>query len=236
MKSIYCFLSALLLFFASCTTEEIGNSRDVNPATIYSAYKIVYTEGEPSASCTAQFRFGGENGTTLILNDTSRIQLDGETIKPDSSQYRGAFYETYKDLPAFTGDHSFTFRDIHGKQYTENFSFHPVSLAQPLPLILEAGDFVLNFTGTEAGDSISVSASDSSKSTFDNEQSSIVANGRVLVGSSLFDSLTYGPVKFTIYVRRKKRIIHCPEEGGVFIQEFILKEITSMLVPKKIIT
>jgi hypothetical protein len=224
------------LFLISCSTEEIGNSRDVNPATVFTSYSISYTEGEPDVTCTAQFRFAGKEGTTLLLSDTSRVQLDDQTIAVDSNEYRGAFYETERAMPAFTGEHHFSFRDIRGKEYKEDFSFQPITLAQPIPLTLEAKDFILDFSGTENGDSVSISISDSSRLTNDNWQDCIVSNSRVAVSAAIFDSLKSGPVKINIYLRRKKEVKHCPEEGGIFMQEFILKERNALLQPGKLIT
>ncbi len=52
--------------FCSCSSNEIGNSKDVAQDKIFQQYKVEYKEGDNQLSCRAQFRFAGRNGTTLV--------------------------------------------------------------------------------------------------------------------------------------------------------------------------
>jgi len=70
----------------ACTSNEIGNSKDVNPDTIWFDYRISGEEGKEEVTTMLQFRFGGENGTTLVLNEPAGVELDGARIKGDSSK------------------------------------------------------------------------------------------------------------------------------------------------------
>ncbi|MBI1779887.1 MAG: hypothetical protein HYR66_00695 [Sphingobacteriales bacterium] len=80
----------------SCTSSEIGDSKDVAQDKIYQSYNISYSENDEKLSATAVFRFAGSNGTTLVLNDPGKVELDDELIKVDSSKFRGAYYEVAK--------------------------------------------------------------------------------------------------------------------------------------------
>ncbi|MEP6677542.1 MAG: hypothetical protein ABJA78_20440, partial [Ferruginibacter sp.] len=84
-------LTVIIISAASCSSDEIGNSKDVSPDTIYQQYSITYNESESSADIFVQFRFGGSKGTTLVLNEPSSIQFDGTMIKVDSGGYKGAW-------------------------------------------------------------------------------------------------------------------------------------------------
>ncbi|MBC7890001.1 MAG: hypothetical protein H7Z13_19155 [Ferruginibacter sp.] len=122
------FFCVLFANISSCTSSEIGNSKDVAPETIYQQYLISYKEGEENATFNAQFRFAGENGTTLVLTRPSSIELDGVIMDVDSSDFEGAFYK--KSIP-FTNfcDHHFTFTDINHMKYDNKFSFNPIQLS-----------------------------------------------------------------------------------------------------------
>ena len=71
-------LPSILLF--ACTSNEIGNSKDVNPDAIYFDYKIWGEEGNENVTVKLQYRFGGQNGTTLTMEDPAKVELDDELI------------------------------------------------------------------------------------------------------------------------------------------------------------
>ena len=87
---ILLFLSSIILF-SSCDSNEIGFSKDVNPQTIYFDYKVWGEEEKDDIIVLLQYRFGGANGTTLVLQEPSKAELDGELIRTDSSRMTGAF-------------------------------------------------------------------------------------------------------------------------------------------------
>lgn len=128
IKSSTAILGALLL--NSCTSNEIGNSRDVAPDAVYQQYYISYKEGEEKVQLNAQFRFGGANGTTLVLNKPSSVQLDGRPVAVDSNGLSGAFYQSAAAVTGFEGKHQYIFTDINGKKYENGFEYQPFKLAQ----------------------------------------------------------------------------------------------------------
>lgn len=123
-------LSAALLF-SSCASNEIGQSKDVNPETVYQQYRLVYNEGEKNAEMTAWFRFAGENGTTLELSSPSKFEYDGTAIKVDSSDFEGAFYQSLTPAEKVMGKHTLLFTGINNKKYENHFSFDSFAIAVP---------------------------------------------------------------------------------------------------------
>src|SRR5689334_16427648 len=95
-----------LLIFSSCTSNEIGNAKDVNPETIYFDYRVWGDEDAGYITTRLQYRFAGPNGTTLLLENPSKTELDGIAIKADSSKMSGAYYEVTKPVKEFTGQHA----------------------------------------------------------------------------------------------------------------------------------
>ncbi|MFZ4771484.1 MAG: hypothetical protein ACOYLO_14975 [Ferruginibacter sp.] len=219
----------LVPFLFSCNTEEIGNSKDVAPDTIYTSYTMAYSEGESLVNCTAQFRFAGPLGTTLVLNNPSNIQLDGHSIPIDSSSSRGAFYEFNKPMSTFTGSHTWSFTDIAGKTYEEPFMFEPVTLQSELPATIKTADLLLKFNGVNDNDSMSVTVIDTTKPDADNEQKYRISNGTVLLPAALFKNLKPGTLKLYCYLIRKKALQNCPKEGGLISEIHYLKERTLTL-------
>ncbi len=121
-------LFTLVAFLTSCSSTEIGESKDVNQDKIYMKYYIEHEEGEDKVKVQCTFRFSGADGTTLVLSEPSSVELDGEKLKADSSHGSGAFYRINKSLGGFYGSHTIRFTDINGKRYDNTFRFDPVTL------------------------------------------------------------------------------------------------------------
>lgn len=116
-------LMAPFLALAACTSNEIGDSKDVAQDKIYQSYSISYSEGNTNAEVYCQFRFAGKNGTTLVLNNPSQVQFDGETINVDSSAGGGAYYQVNKPAAGFFGKHTITYITTDNKKLANSFSF-----------------------------------------------------------------------------------------------------------------
>lgn len=121
-------LFALTAFFNSCSSTEIGESKDVNQDKIYMRYYIEHEEGDEKVRINCTFRFAGMDGTTLVLSEPSFVELDGERLKVDSGYGSGAFYRIYKPVTGFYGKHTIRFSDINGKKYDNTFSYDTVTL------------------------------------------------------------------------------------------------------------
>src|SRR5687768_9510183 len=99
-----CLISIVFLF--SCTSNEIGNIKDVNPEAVFFDYEIWAEEGKEDVTVNLQYRMGGKNGTTLVLEEPSKVMLDGEQLKVDSAKVTGAYYEVQRPIMSFPGKHS----------------------------------------------------------------------------------------------------------------------------------
>lgn len=139
----------LLFLIASCDNTEIGESKDVNPDKIFQQYSISLDEEDSNVTVFAQFRFAGEEGTTLVLNKPSRVLFDGEELGLDSSAFTGAFYKKPVSANRFGGAHSFQFVDLQGKAFTNSISVLPLRLintptvafaGKPLDIQFETGN------------------------------------------------------------------------------------------------
>lgn len=134
-------LFSALLIMASCASNEIGQSRDVNQQSVYQQYDVQCDEGGNATTLTAWFRFAGVNGTTLVLNEPSRFECDGKSIEVDSSELSGAFYKTVLELGRSAGKHRLVFTDIDKNRYENEFSLDSFHLVQ-LPASIRRTDSV----------------------------------------------------------------------------------------------
>ncbi|MBP6286208.1 MAG: hypothetical protein KA409_04750 [Ferruginibacter sp.] len=119
---------ALAVVFAACSSNEIGDSKDVNQDKIYMDHFISHTEGDEYVDVTCQFRFAGNSGTTLVLSDDSNVEFDGEKLNVDSSAGGGAYYKIRKPVTGFYGNHTINFTNTDGKRFENKFSFAPFAL------------------------------------------------------------------------------------------------------------
>jgi hypothetical protein len=218
------------IFFVSCTSNEIGSSKDVNPESIYFDYKIWGEEGNDNLTVKLQYRFAGENGTTILLDGPSKVELDGEILKADSSKITGVFYEVEKPLASFTGKHTIIFTDGNNKQYTESFNFQPVSLDNPVPETIQRGDLVFRFNGLSDDDKVRVVMTDTSYLSEEINRVNKVKNGRLVINKEELQTLINGPIHMEIIKEIERPVKNGTKEGGRLSisyglkREFILKD------------
>ena len=217
---------SILLFsflFCSCTSNEIGNAKDVNPDAVYFDYKIWADDGKEEATVNLQYRMGGPNGTTLILDKPANVLLDDEPLKLDSSKFSGAYYELQKPLAAFAGKHAIVFTDLNNKEYKEEFEFIPFSLSPELPMVIKRGDLVFNFTGLEPVDYLHVSLTDTSFTSDDINDLDTIKNGRLVISAERLSKLSNGPINLQFYREMEKPVKNATKEGGMLTITYGLK-------------
>ncbi len=164
--TLFIYFSILLAGSYGCSSNEIGESKDVAQDKIYQYYSVSYHEGNENVTLYAQFRFAGINGTTLVLNKPSQVSFDNEVIKADSGDASGAYYQLYKQASGFYGNHHFVFTDINNKKFDNDFSFDPFKLVNIPATVSKSQSFDLSFetSALKADDHIEVSASDTDSS------------------------------------------------------------------------
>ncbi|HEX7847096.1 MAG TPA: hypothetical protein VF476_14945 [Chitinophagaceae bacterium] len=230
MNRSFWLLLVVSALFVSCNSNEIGNSKDVNPETIWFDYKVWGEEGDEDITVMLQFRYAGPNGTTLLLEDPSKVELDGEFIKADSSKMTGAFYEMLKPVSAFHGKHSIVFTDINKKQYKEEFRFSPVSLLTEVPAEIPRGDLVFELEGLEPVDYVRVLLTDTSYTSDGINRVDTVKNGKLVIPKADLKGLVNGPIHLELIKEDERRVKNGTPEGGVLSisyalrREFLLKD------------
>src|SRR2546423_8243666 len=230
MKLFFFLIAAVTLILFSCTSNEIGNSKDVNPDAIYFDYKIWANEKDSNVAVYLQYRMGGPNGTTLILNDPAKVEIDNEPVTVDSSKFGGAFYEVQKPVRSFTGNHTILFTDLHKKEYKENFSFTRFTVRTKIPSVVKRGDLVFDLDGFDPADYVRVIATDTSFTSKDIHEIDTVKNGRLIIRADKLKDLVNGPITLQLSKESEKPVKNGTKEGGRISvsygiqREFILKD------------
>lgn len=214
----------------NCNSNEIGNSKDVNPEAVFFDYSIRAEEGKDEVIVKLQYRMGGPNGTTLILDEPSEVEFDGEKLPLDSAKLTGAYYEVLKSLPDFTGKHTIVFTDLNKKQYKEEFEFTPFIIDPAVPASLNRGELVFELKGLDSVDYVRVVLTDTSFESDDINEIDTVRNGRLVISADRLSTLKNGPINLEFYKEIEKPVENGTREGGkIFItyglkREFELKD------------
>ena len=224
----------LTSIFTSCSSNEIGNSKDVNPDAVFFDYRIWAEEGREDVTVNLQYRMGGENGTTLILTEPSKVLFDGEQLKVDSAKVTGAFYEVQKPLASFPGKHIVSFTSLDNKEYKEEFEFVPFTFDPEVPPVMYRGDLVFTFQGLDSLDLLGITLTDTSFASADINDIDTVTNGRLVINASRLSSLVNGPINLQFYKEIERPLKNSSKEGGrLYIsygvkREFELKNVENL--------
>ena len=221
---------AALLLTTSCTSSEIGESKDVNQGTIFQQYNIRVNEGDENATVYSQFRFAGDDGTTLVLTKPAGIQFDGISLAVDSSDYEGAFYKKSITDDKFFGEHVFAYTDINNKRLENRFSVERFKLVDisgvssrnmPLQVPFESSPLGLN-------DYIEISTIDSDSS-FTINHTSKENKQYVTIPVEELKRQKSSQLKLVATLHRKIDLHQNTTEGGKLEIEHTLKPISIKL-------
>lgn len=166
INKLLALLGIVSVMATSCTSNEIGDSKDVAQDKIYQEFSVNYKEADDKINLTAVFRFAGPNGTTLVLNKPSNVKLDDELLKVDSTDLRGAYYDAKKIPAQWMGKHVWRFTNINNKVYENEFSFDAFKWGDVSLWAKKSEPLKLYFITTELGvdDYIEISTIESDSS------------------------------------------------------------------------
>jgi len=223
------FFSALLIF-SSCSSSEIGESKDVNQETIYQAYHVTHTEGNELVELTAQFRFAGDNGTTLVLSKPGSISFDDRIISVDSSEFEGAFYKTSYAVNKFYGKHHLIFKDINGKKFDNEFNFDPFKLVDVPATAYKNQPLQIRFETTALGENDYIEVqSINTDSSFSAVHLAGNTNHFISIPAKELQRQKSSSVSLVISLLKRVALKQPTKEGGEILIEQTLKPINIQL-------
>lgn len=224
MKPVF-FVVSLIVLILSCTdqAEPVAKEKERLPKT-FANYQVWAEEGRDEVIIRLQYRRGGEEGEPVALQQPVSIQLDGEKLTADSTQFMGPFYEVSKPLEEFRGTHTLLFTDEAKNEHRQEFVFQPFSLANELPQSIKKKPFRIplhNFP--EVATTIRLVMTDTSHQSEDVNEEILVEKGVVEVTESHLANLTKGPVILEIYREEERPLTGKAGNWGKFMMTYGLR-------------
>lgn len=225
---VIAFASLLL----ACNSSEIGDSKDVNPESIYIDYQVIYNENLDSVNCFLQYRFGGKSGTTLVLTPPSHVTFNGENIIVDSSPLLGAFYRKRFLRVGFEGTNTIQFTDSKNQMHEETFHFVPFSCTKAPTVFRQTDSLVFTFDGVKNNDAILFEIVDTSSESPNMDSTLFIKNNKLTIPATAFTKLSLGLLDFKFQKKQDQPLKNPMAEGGEFSFQYILKPIrVEMVLP-----
>ncbi len=238
MKQAKTFLIFLLFFtitFTNCTSNEIANSGDVNQDKIYQSYLATFKEGMENAEIKGTFRFGGSNGTTLVLSSPSNFKFDNELTKVDSSWGGGAYYQSQIPANRWLRTHELTFTTTDNKIYTNTFTNDSFTIKN-LPVSISKKDsLVIAFINPtlQPNDYIEIN-SQNSDSSFHYTTSTVNGNtSTVIISVKDIARQKSNKVEFEAILNKQINLANATSEGGRINIRYALKNAIVKLIEVK---
>ena len=209
---------------AACWNVEHGRDRDVDPETLFFDYRIWAEEGEDNIICMFQYKAGGPDGTALVLDEGSSVQLDGKLLHVDSAKFTGAYYELEKPLTGFTGRHIIVFTGSNGKQYKEEFEFRPFHLFTELPEEVKHRPFVIKLRDFPVRETpVHLVITDTAFASDDINEIIPIVKGEVVIDAYMLSKIKKGPVTLEVYREEERQLKQRTRAGGKILIKYGLK-------------
>ncbi|HET9431016.1 MAG TPA: hypothetical protein VFO70_07560 [Chitinophagaceae bacterium] len=215
----------IFILIASCLTSCSDLENDVRDSEdLYLDYQVSGNEDNDLLTVLLQFHRGSQHGSTVLLDEPSRVELDGDIVMADSTVITGPFYEVQRPLSDFAGSHQIVFTASSGKEYREEFVFQPVSLHTALPDTIRRGELVLELGGLKKGDRVRILMTDTSFTGEGINRMDTPVNGQLLIPRQELNALLSGPVNLEIIKETETRIKKAPAGGRLFVSYGLKRE------------
>jgi hypothetical protein len=206
----------------SCTLRD----GKIKPDQIWFDYQISGDEESGEVVVRLQYRFASSNGGSFLPGDSSKTELDGIELKPDSSRMSGVYYETIKPVKEFAGRHKIVFTDSRKNKYTEEFIFRPFRIQTSMPSSIGRGDFTFHLDGVAPNDRINVIITDTASFSEGIDRIDTISDGNIRVSSHELSTLAKGPI-FVQLIREEETPVRngTKKRGRVYIAYTLKKEL-----------
>lgn len=233
---LYVFFIALLVILNSCVSNEVAESGDVNQDKIYMSYNVFHdAERDHDYSVTAQFRFGGSKGTTLILTAPSNIMLNGDKMNMQTSGRRGCWYES--TLPLDSKEAEFVFTDTEANKLKNSFKLNSIDLKPLLKIDLDARKTRIAWEGEklDRAESLSLEIVDE-EGNLAYIDGGVKGSKDIVIKRSDLDGLVPGKAEIRVSRHSNENLKEKTSEGGSYRFEYKSQMYPVVLVSKKKLT
>jgi hypothetical protein len=209
------------LSFLGCTNREIRYEMP-DPNNIYLDYIAWGDEESGNITVKLQFRAGGPNQESVVLEAPSRVRLDSLPLEPDSTKFSGPYYELIIPAAEFGGTHTIVFTDNQNKDYSTRFEFPVVRFSTEPPVIIGRKDLLLDLDGLTPGGQIRVLLTDTSYYGRGIEKVDSIDGGPVSITREDLRDLKGGPVYLELFREEDKVLKDTTNVRGRFYLSYSL--------------
>ncbi|MFH0893919.1 MAG: hypothetical protein V2A54_05740 [Bacteroidota bacterium] len=233
MKKVYLpiILISCISFLVSCKSNETAQSDTVKQTEIFQSYDVTYNAPDESLSASATFRFGGTNGTTLILSNPAKILFNDEEMKQSTLLFGGAYYSWEKQCP-LPQVFRFEYTDCDKKVFKNAQFIFPLEIISSQGKVFSAkGENRVAWDGPAIanGEKVTLYIEDS-KSGIRSFDSDKVGDQFISFDGSRIADMNLG--KAQIYLQREKStsLAQCTHLGGEFFARYKSKKTEAEIV------
>lgn len=231
-SSVDFFLAGVaMVLLASCNAAVQQEEKYKAEDMLYMDYQATGEEGRDEVTVRLQFRYGGPEGKSMLLDSAASVSFDGQQLKADSSKMGGTYYEVRYLAQGFEGLHQIEYKDGAGKVYVDTFSFPFFSLKAELPAtISRTKELELALNGLKENDILHVMLTDTSFYGRGIDRIDTVKGGKLLFTQQEFSQLKNGPVHLEFYREEERGLDQTGRQGGRLYlsynlsREFVLED------------
>lgn len=221
----------LLVAFSACLGST-GSEKGIKTDDIFFDYKVWGEEGNDSVTITLQFRYGGQYGPTIALEEPAFVALDGERLSVDSSSITGPIYQVSKPVQTFTGKHNIVFSDLNGKKYNVAFRFSPFTLQTTLPDSIPVKRLDLTFRGLDKEDYVRVLLTDTSYLGEGINRVDTILYNKLMIYREDLMRLSPGPVQMEFIKEAESEIENATAAGGIITVTYTIRREFYLRAPR----
>lgn len=198
--------------FTGCGSTEVANSADVNQDKIYQRYTVNIDAEYGTSQATAQLRFGGSLGTTLMLTEPSQVTCNGAKMSGETAFLQGFVYSMNVD--ASLGDYEFVFTNTEETSYTNAIHIEAISLANVPAEVNASAGWEVTWNGAPVGNNETVTIHLSGEGFTCSESTSIQGATSIMFNSNEYPNMKGG--NYEIYLERwvETSCAEAADEGG----------------------
>jgi hypothetical protein len=210
----------------ACPAAEIGQSEDINPKAIFQKIMIDCDEQMGTNEAKIQFLVSGSNGTTLVLNQPSKIIGNGKLLNVDSTHSLGAYYAIKGGYG--NSNYEFIYVDKNNQKYTNSYTVNLLQWVNSPSQLSSKQNTKFQLLGGDNGQTIHVSIKDTANSAVHIETN--LKNGEITIPASKLSGLSEGKVLVEIKTTITKKLAETTPEGGTLYFNQALTKRTLRLV------
>lgn len=222
-------VSTIIMLFVRCASNETANSDTVKQSEIYQNYSVSYNMAERELTATASFRFGGANGTTLLLVKPSKVFFENQEMPNENTVFSGSYYEMNLQSgvkPSYT----FVYTDGEGKSYTNHAFMIPAEIiACPTLVDKNEGFSVAWAYPLQNGESINLYVEDKSGNTT-SVYNNAVGSTSMKMNAAELKNITTGAVNIYLVRENSRSLENATHLGGNIAVKYTSAKVAVQLI------